>query len=331
MRKGNDSLLGIVQKTLQPNKPNPVTIVSANGKAESRLNNKLEGLEKMVADSIGKLETKVNEGAAAGSETQNAKQVIENLKANIALLDTKLRESEETIRRKDTASQKTEETLTVKVADLEAKLRETEEIVRKKGTTIRTLEQNSAARIQDLESQVKTKDNLLVGRATEVSDLKTQLEVLKNGIKEMSSFFNQSEILATVKGQDNDPVICKGESKTRQDKPAATRFTGSTATSEVTDAAVEAVPPIFFDHVTRELSEFFGPMASVIIHDHVASLGESTGKFPKARVPELLEIISREIPYESVKNSFRERLVGSPEKWDIGSFEKLDKRDVFFF
>jgi hypothetical protein len=49
-------------------------------------------------------------------------------------------------------------------------------------------------------------------------------------------------------------------------------------------------------------------MASVIIHDHVASLGESTGKFPKARVPELLEIISREIPYESVKNRFRERV-----------------------
>ena len=147
----------------------------------------------------------------------------------------------------------------------------------------------------------------------------------------MSSFFNQSEILATVKRQDNDPVICKGELKTGHGTPTATRFTGPTATSEVTDAAVDAVPPNFFNHVNCELSEFFGPMASVIIHDHVTSLGESTGKFPKARVPELLEIVSREIPYESVKNRFRERLVGSPEKWDIGSFEKLDKRDVFFF
>ena len=308
MRKGYDSLLGIVQKTLQPNKPNPVTIVSANGKAESRLNNKLEGLEKMVADSIGKLETKVNEGAAAGSETQNAKQVIENLKANIALLDTKLRESEETIRRKDTASQKTEETLTAKVADVETKLRETEEIVREKDATIRTLEQNSAARIQDLESQVKTKDNLLVGRATEVSDLKTQLEALKNWIKEMSSFFNQSEILATVEGQNNSAVIRKGESKTGQENLAATRFTGPTATAEVTDAALVAVPPTFFNHMTHELSEFSGPMASVIIHDHVLFLGESTGKFAKARVPELLEIVSREIPDENVKNSFCERL-----------------------
>ena len=309
MRNGYDSLLGIVQKTLQPNKPNPMAIVSAKGKTESRLNNKLEELEKMVADSIGKLKAQVNEGAAAvASETQHAKQAIENLKANIALLDTKLRESEDTIRSKDAASRKTEETLTARVAALEAKLRETEEIVRGKDVKLRRLEENSAARIRDLESQVKTKDNLLVGRLTEVSDLKTRLEALKNGIKEMSSFFNQSEILATVEGQDNGAVIRKAESNTGQENPAATPFTGPTATSEVTDAALETVPPNFFNHMSRELSESFGPMASVIIHDHVVSLGESTGKFPNARVPELLEIISREIPDENVKNSFRERL-----------------------
>jgi myosin heavy subunit len=313
MKNGYDSLFGIVQKTLQRSKPDPMAIVKVKGETESRINDKLDELEKMVADSIGKLKAEVNESAAAvASETQRTKEAIEkaieNLKANIVLLNTKLRESEDTIRSKDAASRKTEETLTARVVALEAKLRETEEIVREKGTTIRTLEQNSAARIQDLESQVKTKDNLLVGRATEVSDLKTQLEALKNWIKEMSSFFNQSEILATVKGQNNSAVSREGESKTGQETPTATRFTGPTATSEVTDAAVEAVPPIFCNHVTRELSEMFGPMASVMIHDHVASVGESTGKFPKARVPELLEIISREIPYESVKNSFRERL-----------------------
>ena len=313
MRNGYDSLLGIVQKTLQRSKPNPMAIVKVKGRTESRLNVKLEELEKMVADSIGKLKAEVNDSAAAvASETQRTKEAIEkaieNLKANIVLLNTKLRESEDTIRSKDAASRKTEETLTARVVALEAKLRETEEIVRGKDATIRRVEQNSAARIQDLENQVKTKDELLVGRSTEVSDLKTQLEVLKNGIKEMSSFFNQSEILATVEGQNNSAVFRKGESKTGQENPAATRFTGPTATSEVTDATLGAVPPNFFNHVTRELSEFFGPMASVIIHDHVLSLGESTGKFPKARVPELLEIVSREIPDENVKNSFCERL-----------------------
>jgi myosin heavy subunit len=313
MRNGYDSVLGIVQKTLQRSKPNPMAIVKVKGITESRLNDKLEELEKMVADSIGKLKAEVNDSAAAvASETQRTKEAIEkaieNLKANIVLLNTKLRESEDTIRSKEAASQKTEETLTARIAALEANLRDTEEMVRGKDATIRRLEQNSAARIQDLENQVKTKDELLVGRSTEVSDLKTQLEALKNGIKEMSSFFNQSEILATVEGQNNSAVIRKRESKTGQENPAATRFTGPTATAEVTDAALVAMPPNFFNHMTHELSEFSGPMASVIIHDHVVSLGESTGKFPKARVPELLEIISREIPDENGIKSFRERL-----------------------
>jgi hypothetical protein len=313
MKNGYDSLFGIVQKTLQRGKPDPMAIVNVKGETESRINDKLDELEKMVADSIGKLKAEVNESAAAvASETQRTKEAIEkaieNLKANIVLLNTKLRESEDTIRSKDAASRKTEETLTARVVALEAKLRETEEIVHGKDATIRRLEQNSAARIQDLENQVKTKDELLVGRSTEVSDLKTQLEVLKNGIKEMSSFFNQSEILATVEGQNNSAVFRKGESKTGQENPAATRLTGPNATAEVIDAPLLAVPPTFFNHMTHELSEFSGPMASVIIHDHVLSLGESTGKFPKARVPELLEIVSCEIPDENVKNSFCERL-----------------------
>jgi len=313
MRNGYDSLLGIVQKTLQRSKPDPMATVKIKGETESRLNDKLDELEKMVADSIGKLKAEANESAAAvASETQRTKEAIEtaieNLKANIVLLNTKLRVSEDTIRSKEAASRKTEETLTARVVALEAKLRETEESVRGKDATLRRLEQNSAARIQDLENQVKTKDELLVGRSTEVSDLKAQLEVLKNGIKEMSSFFNQSEILATVEGQNNRAVFRKGESKAGQENPAATRFTAPPATAEVTDAALVAMPPNFFNRMTHELSEFSGPMASVIIHDHVVSLGESTGKFPKARVPELLEIVCREIPDENVKNSFRERL-----------------------
>jgi hypothetical protein len=313
MRNGYDSILGIVQKTLQRSKPDPMAIVNVRGETESRLNDKLDELEKMVADSIGKLKAEVNESAAAAaSETQRTKEAIEtaieNLKANIVLLNTKLRESEDTIRSKEAASRKTEETLTARIAALEANLKDTEEIVRGKDATFRRLELNSAAKIQDLENQVKTKDEILVGRSREISDLTTQLEVLKNGIKEMSSFFNQSEILATVERQHNSPVIRKVESKTGQENPAATRFTGPTATAEVTNAALVAMPPNFFNHMARELSEFSGPMASVIIHDHVVSLGETTGKFPKARVPELLEIISREIPDENDLNSFRERL-----------------------
>jgi chromosome segregation ATPase len=94
-----------------------MAVVKVKGETESRLNDKLDELEKMVTDSIGKLKAEVNEsGAAVASETQRTKEAIEkaieNLKANIVLLNTKLRESEDTIRSKDAASRKTEETLT---------------------------------------------------------------------------------------------------------------------------------------------------------------------------------------------------------------------------
>ena len=60
--------------------------------------------------------------------------------------------------------------------------------------------------------------------------------------------------------------------------------------------------------MTRELSEVFGPVASIIVRDHVKAVGESMEKFPKTRIAELLENVSKEIPDEKVKISFRERL-----------------------
>jgi hypothetical protein len=56
------------------------------------------------------------------------------------------------------------------------------------------------------------------------------------------------------------------------------------------------------------LSEFLGPMATVVIHDHVASLKESMENFPQARAAELVDLVVREIPDEKQKSKFRERL-----------------------
>jgi hypothetical protein len=66
--------------------------------------------------------------------------------------------------------------------------------------------------------------------------------------------------------------------------------------------------PSFFDSLIRELTQVLGPMASVVVRDRVASLGESMEKFPKDRVPELLETISQEILDDNGKATFRERL-----------------------
>jgi hypothetical protein len=48
-----------------------------------------------------------------------------------------------------------------------------------------------------------------------------------------------------------------------------------------------------------------GPGAPMIVREHVASLGESMEKFPKRRLAELLEILSKEIVNEPLRIGFR--------------------------
>lgn len=55
------------------------------------------------------------------------------------------------------------------------------------------------------------------------------------------------------------------------------------------------VDEAFFKDVTRELARAMGPMASLIIEDTVAALGEKQESFPRARLADLVERVSEEI------------------------------------
>jgi len=304
-----DSLKEVVQETLQRNKTNPAAPAPVKANNASMLTDAVEELEKFVAYRIGRLKVAVNDSAAmAASDARHAELAIDGLKTNIAALEVKRRQSEDTIRSKDIANQKTEESLTAKIVTLEAKLRETEEIVRGKDTMIQGLMQNVNTRTQDLEFQLRTKEKLLVGRSREVIDLKAQLKHLRSGIKEMSSFFKQSEVLAAIEGHDGNALSRKGESEAAEEKLAAAQVQGKPIASPAPDAAQENVAPEFFDRLTLELTQTIGPMAPMIVRDHVNALGETMEKFPKARVGELLETVSAEILDEKVKTGFRDRL-----------------------
>jgi capsular exopolysaccharide synthesis family protein len=60
----------------------------------------------------------------------------------------------------------------------------------------------------------------------------------------------------------------------------------------------------FFDRMISKLSEAAGPMAPLIIRDHIALLGESRAAFPKNRLKELFETVSQEIINEGLRNDF---------------------------
>jgi type II secretory pathway predicted ATPase ExeA len=62
----------------------------------------------------------------------------------------------------------------------------------------------------------------------------------------------------------------------------------------------------FFESMTRALVEALGPMASIIIQDQIAAMGESKNAFPKVRLTQLIDEASHEITNEGMKIQFHE-------------------------
>jgi chromosome segregation ATPase len=380
MNRVYNSLRVVVHDTLQRGKANFVPLVRVKGPLS--FNDEMEELERILLDRLGRLKAAVKEGeAVVAEETQRAEQLIASLRVNIAALEAKLRETEDTVRREESARQKIEETLTAKIHDLqnaikkkeqvlesrgnevndlnskidgqvkqaaelelavqkakveaasqaehaehltesfkaqiaalEAQLGGTAEVVRKQVSAIKGLEQNLTDKIQDFESQARNKEELLAGRDAEISDLKSQLKLLTKGIEEMSSFFKQAEALATVEGQGVSTAVLNKPLKRGEEKPATFQSKGPKVTPIVADAAREIVSPELFQRITDELTEVMNvirPVASIIVRDHVVALGESMKTFPKTRLPELLESLSKEILDENLKIDFRERFAQS--------------------
>ena len=65
----------------------------------------------------------------------------------------------------------------------------------------------------------------------------------------------------------------------------------------------------FFDLVQRELTSVMGPMAVVIVEDHVSEMNEKASAFPGERAAELIERISLEISDEGKRVSFQKRML----------------------
>lgn len=82
------------------------------------------------------------------------------------------------------------------------------------------------------------------------------------------------------------------------------------AVARITEAARETVSPEAFVRIVTEFSKFANVIeniASLIVRDHVRTLGESMEQFPQKRLPELLESLSKEISDNKLKADFRER------------------------
>jgi capsular exopolysaccharide synthesis family protein len=81
---------------------------------------------------------------------------------------------------------------------------------------------------------------------------------------------------------------------------------GLTATSA--ELASSTLPPGSLERIVAKLTDFVGPMASIIVHDQIVAMSEAPETFPQSRLPELLEEISREIADRRMRVSFREQI-----------------------
>ena len=64
----------------------------------------------------------------------------------------------------------------------------------------------------------------------------------------------------------------------------------------------------FFDFMARAATEGIGPMAKLIIDDHIADLGESRDSFPQKKLAELIERVSREIFNDTMRARFLDKM-----------------------
>lgn len=81
-----------------------------------------------------------------------------------------------------------------------------------------------------------------------------------------------------------------------------------------------AAPPsatvdgVFFDQVTRELAKAMGPLASFIIEDEVAALGETRDAFPRERLADLVERVSEAIKDNTKRLNFQRLMLEAIRK-----------------
>ena len=69
------------------------------------------------------------------------------------------------------------------------------------------------------------------------------------------------------------------------------------------------VPASFLNAFAAALTDAMGPMSKIVLRDQIKTLGESSERFPHAKVDMLLESVSREILDEGMRARFRHQML----------------------
>jgi uncharacterized protein (DUF3084 family) len=247
--------------------------------------------------------------ATRGNEINDYKGKIDDNVKQIAELELSNRKTKEEAASHAKRAEDLAETSKAKITALESELKEKEKLTKE-------LEQKLAGMVQEFESMAKDKQELLTRRDAEINDLKSQLKRVTKAFGEMSSFFKQAEALAGIEAQDVSTAAENAPMDGVEEKPPAVQFNIARVTPIVPDAAGEMVSSEIFQRIISELAQVtnvMAPLASLLVHQQAKALGESVEKFPRTRLPELLEGLVKEISDENRQIDFRQRLAQSAQ------------------
>jgi hypothetical protein len=206
---------------------------------------------------------------------QSRTSEVNDLGSKIAVMAEQISQSELAVRKaqKDAAS----------------KVQEAEQVIEGLKANIIVLEATLKAQLSEPEQIVGSTDSSMKEldqeRDMPAIDPNGHLQPQRNGMEIMAEAFANLQTQAMTK-------IVGGEPGEAVEEKSST-FQSAGVTPLLTEAARETVSPEVFVRIIAEFSKFANVIeriASLIVRDHVKTLGESMEKFPPKRLPELLSL-----------------------------------------
>ena len=195
-----------MQDTLQRGKTNSTPLPGVKSGNALSLNDEMEELERIVADRIGRLKSAFKESeATVVDEAQQARQLVESLKASNAVLEAKLTETKEAVQRKDSSRQQIEESLTAKVQELQDEVKKKEESLASLDEQINDLKSSIDVQLKqkgDLESAIEKAQQeaaIHAKRAEQLAEIsRIKISALESQLREKEELGRQNE--STING-----------------------------------------------------------------------------------------------------------------------------------
>jgi hypothetical protein len=150
-------------------------------------------------------------------------------------------------------------------------------------------------------------EELVKDVSKEISTESVRVRFEKEALKEIQKGTERHEYPV------QDPITPAAAISEKKSNGTATH-TPATISNPTAEEANNGLPPEFFQVVIKKLLRAMGPMAPIVLLDHIRALGESSVCFPRARLEELAKGLSKEILRDSDRRRFEEEMAKEIQK-----------------